>query len=69
LTAEDKTLFTIAARLHLPVTVVESMSHRQITGWIEMFTAEANQGNASAASGDAIDYRSMSKAAKKAAFR
>jgi len=60
-------LFAIAARLHQPVTVVESMSHRQVVGWIEMFTDEHKQNEIQASGG--VDYSMLSKAAKKAAFR
>jgi hypothetical protein len=60
-------LFAIAARLHLPVTVVEEMSHRQVSGWIETFTEELRQDDLQASG--AVDYKALSKAAKKAAFK
>jgi hypothetical protein len=59
-------LFAIAARLHMSVTDIESMSHRQVKGWVETFTSESRQDSIPS---DAIDYGVMSKAAKKAAFR
>jgi hypothetical protein len=60
-------LFAIAARLHVPVTVIEDMSHRQVVGWIETFTEETKEEELQ--DSGSIDYKMLSKAAKKAAFK
>lgn len=71
-------LFGLAHRLHLPVTDIEEMSHRQVVGWVEYFHAEAAREGAAYAqtmeppkssSDGGIPYKMLSKADKRAVFR
>jgi len=48
-------MFTIAERLHQPVTVVESMSAREVQGWVDYW-----QQPAPAEDDDAIDMATLS---------
>jgi len=72
MTPDERILFIIGERLHMPASAVECLSGREVRGWMDYFLDEQKREHPPAPKadpdGDAIPLRLLNKAARRAAF-
>lgn len=67
MSAEQRVIFALGARLHMSAAAIEGLSRREVLGWLEFYES-AHAAQATAANDGAVPVSSLSRDQLRAMF-